>query len=130
MKKSILLFLSLISFGVIGWVILGKRNNQIDKSVPKSSSKKKQVVIKDVSPKRRVEKEKSAPNKQSRTKLNARQEKLLELLNVDRQYTMNDIEVNFPEVHVRTLRRDLAGLQQDGLIEKLGSTKASLYQKL
>lgn len=68
--------------------------------------------------------------KTSAENLSPRQTKILEILDLDKVYGMNSIEGDFPEVNVRTLRRDLDKLQQLGLIKKTGSTKASLYQKL
>ena len=60
--------------------------------------------------------------------VNPRQEAALEfLLNGHHRITNSDLAAIFPEVHVETIRRDLADLVGKGILRKLGEKRGSYY---
>jgi ATP-dependent DNA helicase RecG len=59
--------------------------------------------------------------------LNTRQVKILEYTQSHKQITTVDCLKLFPEVHERTIRRDLRDLESRGLLGKGGSTKGAFY---
>ncbi|MFN8377328.1 MAG: ATP-binding protein [Anaerolineae bacterium] len=60
--------------------------------------------------------------------VNPRQEAAIEfLLNGHHRVTNSDLSAIFPEVHVETIRRDLADLVSKGILRKLGEKRGSYY---
>ncbi len=123
MKKFFVSLITLLTLGVIVFVGLGKDKSSKTNTTDKFKSKAKKKL---------------QPSKQHtkvdidlrRFNLASRQKELVYFLKYGRSYTMSKIENKFPEVHVRTLRRDLDKLQKSGLIEKTGSTKAASYKRI
>jgi len=59
--------------------------------------------------------------------LNLRQEKALEYLQTHRHITNRDYQLLYPDASSETLRRDLAGLVDKGVILKIGQKRATYY---
>lgn len=72
----------------------------------------------------------ASSNKRSSAKstLNSRQNKIVELLGGNVKLEMSQIKSNFPNINVRTVRRDLSKLESLGIITKSGKTKGSFYK--
>ena len=58
----------------------------------------------------------------------SREELIIQNLKDKKSIIMRDLEILFPDVTVRTLRRDMEKLQKRGIVKKTGSTKSSEYK--
>jgi Fic family protein len=61
-------------------------------------------------------------------KLNERQKRMLLLFRRKRYLKMPEVEVDIKGVTNRTLRRDITGLVEMGLVQQIGSTKDTKYR--
>lgn len=129
MKKILILLLSIGTFVIVGFLFFTKgcKKSKIVQTPGKSKSRQVMRVSNSTQSKNKVDRERVVVRTHD---LNHRQTRLLAVLNLDEPSAMGSIEKHFPEVNVRTLRRDLDKLQQKNLIKKIGSTKSALYQKL
>lgn len=59
--------------------------------------------------------------------LNARQERLLQVLTETEPTKISDLATRLPDESINTLKKDLRYLVEQGLIERLGTLKASVY---
>lgn len=60
--------------------------------------------------------------------LNPRQKKIVELLKKREKMQVSDVQVSFPEITKRTLRRDFDLLVKNGLVERSGKANTTFYQ--
>ncbi len=60
--------------------------------------------------------------------LNIRQKKIVELLAEKGKVQVNDVQVSFPRVTKRTLRRDFDVLTKRGMVERLGKANMTFYK--
>ncbi len=129
MKKILILLLSIVTFVIVGFLFFTKgcKKSKIIQTSGKSKPRQVMRVSNSTQGKDKIDKERVAVKTDD---LNHRQIRLLAVLSLDEPSAMGSIEKHFPEVNVRTLRRDLDKLQQKNLIKKMGSTKSALYQKL
>jgi predicted HTH transcriptional regulator len=61
------------------------------------------------------------------SKLSSRKRKIVKLLQDSGSVTVPSISSRFPDISDRTIRRDMNDLEDIGLIERRGSTKATKY---
>jgi len=129
MKKILILLLSIGTFVIAGFLFFTKgcKKSKIVQTSDKSKPRQVMQVSNSTQSKKKINRGRVVVKTND---LNHRQIRLLTVLNLDEPSSMSSIEKHFPEVNVRTLRRDLDKLQQKNLIKKIGSTKSALYQKL
>ncbi len=60
--------------------------------------------------------------------LSIRKQKIMEIITKNQSLTVPELSDRFPEVSDRTLRRDMNALEDMGLVERYGSTKATEYR--
>jgi predicted HTH transcriptional regulator len=75
----------------------------------------------------KVAKSKPAINK-TPAGLNSRQSKIYQIIKANKQIPMQNVAYQINGVSTRTLRRDMNQLENQGLIERVGRTKDSLYR--
>jgi len=61
--------------------------------------------------------------------LKSRAQKIWKVLDRERPTSVSDIRRHFPEVTVRTLRRDMNDMVSKGYVARKGSTKSTVYFK-
>lgn len=65
----------------------------------------------------------------SKSKLSGRQEEIMKVFSTNKKVDTDVLNKKIKGITIRTLRRDLDKLTQDGLIKKVGKTRGSYYVK-
>ncbi len=62
--------------------------------------------------------------------LRVREQRILDVMPLNKPVTMSDVAKFFPDVTARTLRRDMDRLVDKGRVKKTGSTRATTYVRM
>jgi hypothetical protein len=100
-------------------------------SRPKGSiSRRKEPPAPNTKGKDAAKKDRPQPKVEWIPNLRVREKKILNVIPSGKDVSMSDVQKHFPDVTVRTIRRDMERLVQKGRVSKSGTTRATTYRKV
>ncbi|NLT44896.1 MAG: DeoR family transcriptional regulator [Thermotogaceae bacterium] len=104
--------------------------NMMDSRPKGAISRRKDMSVLRVADKGISKKDLLQPKVEWIPNLRVREKKILSIIPSNKDVSMSDVQDHFPDVTVRTLRRDMERLVQKGRVLKSGTTRATTYRKV